>query len=108
MKALQRLRLLGAGPFDPLVAEAAAEIADDIINQDIDRRVREQITRLAVDLMGQRRAVLDYLLTLACSNCDHVHEGAPCGTVDAEGQPACRCDWQNDIAREVRDLLGAG
>jgi hypothetical protein len=87
---------------------------DEVIRQAIQRHVAfdksPEMSMLArnVELAGQRQAVLDYVLTLACTNCDHVHEGAPCGTLDAVGGLACRCDWLNSIARDIRNLLGAG
>lgn len=56
------------------------------------------------------RAVLAYIKTIECPNCDHAvsfHDNR-LGTCDANVNNAlgpCGCDWSSSIAEDIRDLL---
>lgn len=57
------------------------------------------------ELRRRIQAVLDYVATLECTNCEHVHDEGDCGAAIPDGR-ACRCTWgPPDVTEEVRKLL---
>lgn len=114
----RRDRAREAGELPGVRKDAAGVIAEimqavaagELVMAPTDSQRMEELEERVAELERQRRAVLDYLGTIECPNCDHpvsLHDnrlGTCSANVNNDLGP-CGCDWSSSIAEEIRDLL---
>jgi chromosome segregation ATPase len=111
---LERLAGQHATRCDANVAEADHRLAQTKAEiawmKAAERTLYADLLDEKVALERQRQAVLDYLRTIECPNCDHpvsLHDnrlGTCSANVNNDLRP-CGCDWSSSIAEDIRDLL---
>lgn len=71
----------------------------DELRADVEDRIKELVARI--------EAVRDYVKTLPCTNCEHVHDSnTRCGATPTAVDRPCWCDWGTpEFAQEVMELL---